>query len=247
MDHERYRRFRTEFHRLVAGERLSRQEAFLVHRMARSAAAREMLSGDAAREFAERWVASIRGTEPLAFIIGESPGPRGHVECPLFPYPAGSSGGRCMGLAGYQSDPVGYLQHFARADAVAAFPLGTWPKADAAIRVQSLISWASGLPVLLLGARAAAAAGAGGDAGGQVFRWFDAAQPAIGCAPELAAQPVVWLPHPSSRNRSFNGGSKDRFKIAFHEARAVGMARREEAMQRRQRVFGAFGKIGQAA
>lgn len=255
-----YRNLCAEFPLLASGERLSPLEARLVSVMAAKAhqrvvhAARARGAGGPAtslQDARDAWVRQIRGTSPLALLVGEAPGPKSDPSCPLFPYPVRSSGARLLELAGYVNDPLAYLSYFARADVVEKFPLGTWPRAEAVRRMEALVAWAAGLPVIVLGARAAAALGLMGPnvaphdncIRAEHFRWMDASRfvmrspmSTIAVAPSQAAQPVIWLPHPSGRNR-LTSMAGAQFMDAFRLARTVGMERREEAIQRRLRTM----------
>jgi hypothetical protein len=255
-----YRHLCDEFPLLASGERLSPLEARMVSVLAAKAhlrvaheARRRGAGGPATsvQDARDAWVKQIRGTQPLALLIGEAPGPKSDPTCPLFPFPERSSGARLLELAGYANDPLAYLSYFARADAVEKFPLGTWPRAEAIRRVTALMAWAAGLPVILLGARAANALGLAspntvippGCIRADHYRWMDAARFAIktpmstiAVVPSQAAMPVIWLPHPSGRNR-LTSMAGAQFMDAFRLARTIGMDRREEAIQRRLRLM----------
>lgn len=255
-----YNNLCTEFPLLASGERLSPLEARLVSVMAAKAhqrvvhAARARGAGGPAtslQDARDAWVRQIRGTQPVALLVGEAPGPKSDPSCPLFPYPMRTSGARLLELAGYANDPLAYLSYFARADVVAEFPLKSWPREEAVRRMEALMAWAAGLPVIVLGARAAAALGLvsanivvpPGHMRAEHYRWMDAARFAtgtpmatIGVVPSQAAQPVIWLPHPSGRNRLTTMAGAQ-FMDAFRLARTVGMERREEAIQRRLRTM----------
>jgi hypothetical protein len=255
-----YRHLCDEFPLLASGERLSPLEARMASVLAAKAHARVVHAGRArgaggpatsVQDARDAWVAQIRGTQPLALLIGEAPGPKSDPSCPLFPFPPRSSGARLLELAGYAQDPLAYLSYFARADVVAEFPLGTWPRAEAVRRMTALVAWAAGLPIIMLGARAANALGLvsantvipPGCVRAEHYRWMDATRfvtlsplSAIAVAPSQAAQPVIWLPHPSGRNR-LTSMAGAQFMDAFRLARTIGMDRREEAIQRRLRTM----------
>jgi hypothetical protein len=255
-----FARLCSEFPLLASGARLSPLERRLVSVMAAKAhqrvvhAARARGAGGPAtslQDARDAWVAQIEGTQPLALLVGEAPGPRSDPSCPLFPYPLRTSGARLLELAGYANDPLAYLCYFARADVVTTFPLGTWPRAEAVANMAALMSWAAGLPVIVLGARAANALGLvsantivpPGCVRADHYRWMDASRfvtlsplSAMAVVPSQAAQPVIWLPHPSGRNR-LTSMAGAQFMDAFRLARTIGMDRREEAIQRRLRLM----------
>lgn len=257
MTPDAYHRLCREFPVLASGARLSQLEERLVGILAGRAhnrAARERAARGAGgpatslHDARAAWVSQIRAQEPVALLVGEAPGPRSDPSCPLFPLPEPTSGGRLLSLAGYANDPLAYLSLYARADVVTTFPMGTWPRAAAAANMAALMAWAAGLPIILLGARAALAAGMGpankistGYVRAEHYRWMDAARfgtahpmAGIPVIPSQAEQPVIWLPHPSGHNRltSMAGAS---FMDAFRTARIVGMARVAEAGRRRLR------------
>lgn len=120
-------------------------------------------------------------------IVGEMPGKRTDPDCPMFPYPHTSAGGRLMKMSGL--DPATYLTSFHRVNLVPTFH-GKWPYAEAQRYARVLLEEYAGRPIVCLGSRVA-------DAFGAVttnFTWY----------PVTGATPMARVPHPSGLNRTYN-------------------------------------------
>lgn len=120
-------------------------------------------------------------------IVGEMPGKRTDPDCPMFPYPHTSAGGRLMKMSGL--DPASYLSSFHRVNLIPRF-FKSWPYGEAQKYARSILEEYVGRPIICLGTRVADAFGA---ASGH-YAWY----------PSTAVTPLVRVPHPSGLNRAYN-------------------------------------------
>ncbi len=172
--------------------------------------------------------------KPRAVLVGEAPGPSTWADCPLFPYPMASAGGRLMAMS--DMDQVDYLRLFQRVNLLTAYPGASWSKgtkktAREAANQIAHAARAKSWPLVLLGANVARAFGAGDLDSHTWYRLATVSPPGIPQASEvhvwrrevLGAQQsgvrAIRLPHPSGRNRDFNDpGARLRVQRALQEA-----------------------------
>lgn len=162
--------------------------------------------------------APLEGHPVTAVVVGEAPGPRSSPACPMFPFPAQSSGGWLRTLSGI--DVAEYLRRFARRDLLRTYPLpdGRWRKAEteagraAALALLAEVGSDPSITLVLLGRNVVEAFGA------MSIAMFTAAQLCLG------GPMVVRLPHPSGRTRAMSyGAPADRAKARHLLRTAAGL------------------------
>ena len=142
-----------------------------------------------------RWgldIEAILAARPLAVIVGEGPGKNTRVDCPMYPFPKGSSGWRLWKMSGL--DLTEYLATFRRVNLTTS---PTWNQEEAVAMARVLRSDAevAGTPLVLLGSRVAAAFGHDLEP----FTWATSTHLMEGAYPD-----TVRIPHPSGRSPIYN-------------------------------------------
>lgn len=156
--------------------------------------------------------ADVEAATPWAIIVGEAPGPNTRPDCPVFPWPPRSAGGRLLAYSGL--DARTYLRSFHRVNLLTEFPGHRWPRQEAEATAQVILMAAVVLrrPLVLLGLQVARAFGWPEEAPILQWRWSrwqgSGHRPAwstngAGPSPLDVAQ-AVRIPHPSGRSRTYN-------------------------------------------
>lgn len=143
-------------------------------------------------------VSAVEAWTPMALIVGEGPGPNTRPDCPLFPYPGTSAGGRLLALSELEMED--YLCAFARRDLLST---PKWDETRARAAAEDLRREAEleGLPVILLGSRVADAF----DHGLGSWEWSIEADPdTLNATSGSPLAPTVRIPHPSGRCRDYS-------------------------------------------
>lgn len=137
--------------------------------------------------------AAISGP-PDGLLVGECPGPNTSGRLPLFPYPAGSSGGRLLKWSGLA--PGEFLGRLARRNLYDLHvPPQLWDENDARVHAGEISAWLAeqggGYRILLLGCRV-----------GSAFEL----EPWGACTRRIGAFGVEirCIPHPSGHNVGYN-------------------------------------------
>lgn len=134
-----------------------------------------------------------------ALIVGEAPGERTRTDCPLFPWPRESGGGRLLAISGMT--PRDFLIAFDRVDLLAAWPGREWNR-DAAYRAEVAAAYhleqaaATGQRLVLCGRRVQRAFGEP-IASAPTHRWH-----------VVRGASVAAIPHPSGRSPVYNKASE---------------------------------------
>lgn len=157
-------------------------------------------------ELPDGWAEQASTTMPVGLLIGEQPGPSSNPQLPLWPYPAGSAGGRLHRLSAMA---VGeYLLRLARVN-LARASVARWNNDQARARLHGLLSAlpdrlpsGEGTRVVLVGDRARQAYlwlhGQGPMPWFQ--RWCGNVGPRPGQGPHID---IVSIPHTSGRNPAY--------------------------------------------
>lgn len=147
------------------------------------------------RVIAECWfeIPSLSDGEwprPKGLLVGEQPRPGGNPKLPLWPWPAGGSGGRLFPMSRMRL--LDFFVDLARVN-VSKYPVARWSANQARSRgIWILDKMPDGARVVARGARARDAFGVG-----EFFRKTEAVR--NGVTVELVA-----IPHPSGRCREYN-------------------------------------------
>lgn len=173
---------------------------------------------------------SVNEAAPRAIIVGEAPGPNTFNDCPMYPYPERSAGGRLLKMSGMK--PLDYLRAFHRVNLNVEYSKH-WgaPQQEEARHTAGLLGPVAenlALPLVLLGVRVARAFGLehaeqlqwmrfNGEPGNAARTWL----------PEKAVDTglrAVRLPHPSGRNHVYNNpATVGRAGARLVEAAGVGL------------------------
>jgi hypothetical protein len=130
-----------------------------------------------------------------AAIVGEAPGPNTRGDFPMYPYPARSAAGRLKACIEFSTRE--YLQAFARANLMDAYPGKSFPATAAATReaAMCIAREMAPRPLLLMGRGVATAF------------FLPATTPVLEWSPMHVREYVIQIaivPHPSGRNLWYN-------------------------------------------
>lgn len=124
-------------------------------------------------------------------LVGEAPGPEGRADCPLFPYPAGSTGQRLQNITGLPRSR--YLAAFDRVDLLAEYPGPHFPIGAGTASAKNLLaSLLRGRRIIAVGKNVARCFGAEDDY--QLCEWY----------PLPGGGSLALIPHTSGRNLWYN-------------------------------------------
>jgi hypothetical protein len=158
-------------------------------------AAHPHLSGAELR-LTEMWfdldLALLRGPV-TGIIVGERPGPGTSPALPMYPYPAGSAGGRLLAISRM---PLGdYLGRLMRVNLLREYG-STWPVRQAADRASEFVAkvWEVDTRVVACGSKVAAAFASA------VHRPW----PVMFEVMRIGRVELIAIPHPSGRNKATN-------------------------------------------
>lgn len=147
-------------------------------------------------------------------LIGQAPGPNTRPDCPLYPLPATSAGGRLARFMGISERD--YLRAFDRVNLLYEFP-GKEGKEDrfpphlARRAATHMLPLLAGRQVILVGRNVATAFGYG------ELEWFTWAEHHLGQGRDRVRFGVI--PHPSGRCRAYNeAGARERARVFLLDA-----------------------------
>lgn len=145
-------------------------------------------------------------------LVGEAPGPNTRADCPLFPIPGTSAGGRLCRMSGLRRADYVRLM---RLNLLPTYPGKKWPREEAADAARNVCGGGLllGRNTLLVGARVK-------DAFSEVISVLRMAEP---CEPlrggwNARGGLVAWIPHPSGRNLWYKSqGNRDTVSVFLKE------------------------------
>lgn len=143
-------------------------------------------------------------------LVGQAPGPNTRADCPLYPVPSTSAGGRLAMLMGL--DRHAYLSSFDRVNVLYDFPgkvkkEDKFPMREARLAARCMTPLFAGRVVVLIGRNVATAFG---HADMPWFTWRT-----LGLGPHQLPAELAIIPHPSGRCRTYNAAETREEARAF--------------------------------